>query len=132
MLGWLPDLPTFFEIVARLLKPQGQLFLYDMHPILNMFEATKGLEVDASYFRTEPFVNEQEPDYLEPDKTVQAVSYWFPHKLSDVIGGCLTHGLELTQFQEYPHDISALYAPFEQFEKKLPLSYSLVARKTSS
>ncbi|HEX8993304.1 MAG TPA: class I SAM-dependent methyltransferase, partial [Anaerolineales bacterium] len=41
-LGWLPDLEAFFEIVARLLKPAGQLFLYEMHPILNMFEADKG------------------------------------------------------------------------------------------
>ena len=131
VLGWLDDLDTFFGIVARLLKLNGQLFLYDMHPILNMFTAEKGLEITDSYFRTEPFVEGAFPDYMDPTKIVQTVSYWFPHKMSDVIGGCLAHGLALTHFQEYPHDISAVYAPFEQFEKKPPLSFSLIARKTN-
>ena len=130
-LGWLPDLDAFFQIVARLLKPDGQLFIYEMHPILDMFEPRKGLVVQSSYFRTEPFKVESEPDYIDPSQKVESVSYWFPHKLSDVIGGCLAHGLALTHFEEYPHDISMEYAVFEQFEKRPPLSYSLVARKTS-
>ena len=58
-----------------------------------------------------------------------ALSIFHPHKLSDVIGGCLKHGLSLTHFEEYAHDLSMVYAAFENFEKKPPLSYSLVARK---
>ncbi len=131
VLGWLPDLDAFFAVIARLLKTDGQLFIYEMHPILNMFQPEKGLVVDASYFRTEPFVDANEPDYLDPQQIVQAVSYWFPHKLSDVIGGCLRHGLSLTHFEEYGKDISEVYAAFEHLENKPPLSYSLVARKTS-
>ena len=131
-LGWLPDLDAFFEIVARLLKPAGQLFVYEMHPILNMFEADKGLVVEASYFQKEPFENRAEPDYLDPSQTVQSVSYWFPHTLSDIIGGCLKHGLALTHFEEYGHDISMEYAAFEDLPKKPPLSFSLVARKNLS
>jgi ubiquinone/menaquinone biosynthesis C-methylase UbiE len=130
-LGWLPDLDSFFAIVSRLLRAGGQVFIYGMHPILNMFEAEKGLVVDSSYFRTEPFEDTEAPDYLDPSQTVRSVSYWFPHKLSDVIGGCLRHGLSLTEFEEYGHDISEVYASFEHFEKKPPLSYSLVARKAA-
>ncbi|HTP00265.1 MAG TPA: class I SAM-dependent methyltransferase [Anaerolineales bacterium] len=129
--GWLPDLEGLFELVSRLLKAGGQLFMYEMHPILDMFDAEKGLAVQSSYFRTDPFRDEEEPDYLDPSQTVKSVSYWFPHKLSDVIGGCLRHGLQLTHFEEYDHDISAVYAAFESFEMKPPLSYSLVARKTA-
>ena len=129
VLGWLPDLGAFFEVISRLLKTDGQLFIYEMHPILNMFEAEKGLEIDASYFRTEPFFTEKEPDYFDPSHVVDAASYWFPHKLSDIIGGCLDRGLSLTHFQEYDRDISMVFAAFERFEKKLPLSYSLIARK---
>ena len=131
VLGWLPDLDAFFAIVSRLLRTDGQLFIYEMHPILNMFEGDKGLTAEASYFQAEPFVDEEGPDYLDPTQTVKSVSYWFPHKLSDVIGGCLKHGLNLTHFEEYGHDISAVYAAFEHLAKKPPLSYSLVARKTA-
>ncbi len=136
-LGWLPDLNALFGIASRLLKDDGQIFIYEMHPILNMFNAEKGLVIDTSYFaresggQVEPFVEEASPDYLDPSQLVNAVSYWFPHKLSDVITACLEHHLSLTHFQEYAHDISEVYAQFEHFEKKLPLCYSLVARKTT-
>jgi ubiquinone/menaquinone biosynthesis C-methylase UbiE len=129
VLGWMPDLEAFFDVAARLLKPDGQLFIYEMHPITNMYDGNHGLTPDASYFRVEPFADQNEPDYLHPDQVVSAVSYWFPHTLSDVIGGCLRHGLQLTHFEEYAHDISAVYASFEKLETKLPLCYSLVARK---
>lgn len=128
-LGWLPDLPRYFELIAKLLRPKGQLFIYEMHPILNMFNPKIGLKVDASYFRTEPFADENEPDYMDPSQVVEGVSYWFPHKLSDVIGGCLKNGLRLEQFEEYDYDISETYKSFETFETKPPLCYTLVARK---
>ncbi len=129
-LGWLPDLKSFFDIVSGLMRPDAQLFIYEMHPILDMFDPKKGLVVDSSYFRTEPFEDTEEPDYFDPSKTVKSVSYWFPHTLADVIGGCLENGLSLTAFEEYGHDISMTYAAFEHFAKKPPLSFSLVARKT--
>lgn len=128
--GWLPDLDKVFEIIARLLKTNGQLFIYEMHPILNMFDGDKGLEIQNSYFATKPFVEEEGPDYLDPSKMVKGISYWFPHKMSDVIGGCLRHGLVVTHFEEYGHDLSKVFAAFEHFEKKPPLSYSLVAYKS--
>jgi SAM-dependent methyltransferase len=129
-LGWLPDLDVFFQIVSHLLRPHGHVFIYEMHPMLNMFEARKGLIVESSYFRTEPFEDEDGSDYMDASQTVKAVSYWFHHKLSDIIDGCLRHGLNLTHFQEYGHDLSMEYAAFEHFAKKPPLSFSLVAVKT--
>jgi SAM-dependent methyltransferase len=131
VLGWLPDLEAFFGVVSRLLRKDGWLFLYEMHPILSMYEAEKGLVVDASYFRMEPFVEGESPDYRDPSQVVQAVSYWFPYTLGDVIGGCLRQGLTLTHFGEYGHDISEVYASFERLEKRPPLSFSLLARKLS-
>lgn len=131
VLGWLPDLGAMFDVISRLLKSDGQLFIYEMHPILNMYEAEKGLEVESSYFRTEPLFEEQGSDYFDPSQVVEGPSYWFPYKISDVISGCLDHGLQLTHFHEYDHDISMVYAAFEKLEKKPPLCFSLIARKTS-
>jgi ubiquinone/menaquinone biosynthesis C-methylase UbiE len=129
-LGWLPDLDSFFAIASCLLKPGGQLFIYEMHPVLNMFDPENGLAVEASYFQTEPFVEGEGPDYMDPSQMVSAVSYWFPHTLAAVIGGCLAHGLTLTHFEEYGHDISVVFADFERLDAKPPLSYTLVARKS--
>ena len=127
--GWMPDVDDFFDVIVRLLRPGGLLFVYEMHPILNMFDAKKGLQVENSYFHKEPFYTDEEADFLNPSETVEASSYWFHHKLSDIIGSCLRHGLGLTHFEEYGHDLSMNYKAFQQFEKKPPLSYSLIARR---
>lgn len=128
-LGWLQDMNAYFELVARLLKPGGHIFVYEMHPMLDMFDSETGLDIKHSYFKTEPYVVDEAPDYFDPNTIVAAPSYWFHHKLSDIIGGCLNNSLSLTHFAEYDHDISNVYKAFESFEKKPPLCYSLVARK---
>lgn len=130
-LGWLPDLDRYFEVVAWLLRPGGHLFVYEMHPMLDMFDPESGLEVKHSYFNEVPFESSNDPDYYEPDKIVEATSYWFPHTMADVIGGCLRAGLNLESFEEYPHDVSNVYRAFKDFENKPALSYALVARKES-
>lgn len=128
-LGWLPDLEAFYGVVARLLRPGGWLFIYEMHPILFMFEPESGLEPKRSYFDERPDVVEEAPDYLDPSQRVAAVSYWFQHGLGAVIGGCLAAGLELRRFEEYPHDLSNTYAALERLEARPPLSYALLAQK---
>ena len=129
--GWLPDLSAYFEIIARLLKPGGRLFMYEMHPILNMFDSKKGLSADASYFRTEPFVNEGETDYLNPEAVIEEKSYWYPHRLDEIIGGCLQVGLKLTHFEEYAHDISSSYKAFAELKTPPPMCFSLLAQKSA-
>jgi ubiquinone/menaquinone biosynthesis C-methylase UbiE len=131
-LGWLQDMDAYFKLVNRLLKPGGQVFIYEMHPMLDMFDAETGLEVKHSYFKTEPYMNEEGPDYFDPTTIITAPSYWFHHKLSDIIGGCLNNGLNLTHFAEYDHDISEVYKAFASFEKKPALCYSLIAQKVES
>jgi ubiquinone/menaquinone biosynthesis C-methylase UbiE len=128
-LGWLQEMNAYFKLVSRLLKPGGQIFIYEMHPVLDMFDTETGLDIKHSYFKTEPYIVEEAPDYLDPSTVVTGTSYWFHHTLSDIIGGCLSNGLSLTHFAEYDHDISNVYKAFEGFEKKPALSYSLVAQK---
>ena len=78
---------------------------------------------------------EAEPDYMNPDNTVEAPSYgspllWFHHKRSNILGACVRSGPQLTHFEEYAHDQSMAYRAFQDVEKTPPLSYSLIAHKT--
>ena len=43
VLGQLQDLKTFFAILARLLKSGGQIFMYEMHLVLELFEEDYGV-----------------------------------------------------------------------------------------
>ena len=58
----------------------------------------------------------------------RSTSYWFHHKLADIIQGCLDQGFILTGIAEYPHDISEVFAYLEKMDARLPLSYVLSAQ----
>lgn len=128
-IGWLHDLDAWYRIVTELLAPGGRLLVYEMHPILDMFDAEHGPELRHSYFRTEPYVETVAPDYYEPDEVVDAASYWYHHTLGDVVGGCARAGLELHAFEEFDHDLSNVFRAFQELAARPPLSYALVARK---
>jgi ubiquinone/menaquinone biosynthesis C-methylase UbiE len=131
-LGWLPDVSEFFSVVARLLRPGGQLFLYDMHPALFLFDEERTSASDPqicrSYFQRDPLIFEHSRDYFDPTTVVESRSYWYQHTLGDVLSAVLAAGLWISSFEEYPHDVSQAYAAFEGQRYSIPMSYSLVAR----
>ena len=128
--GWLPDLTGFLAVCARLLRPGGQLLIYEMHPILDMIDNMPDLPpaLNYSYFLAEPLAEDSGLDYYEGKEYKSSTSYWFHHKLADIIQGCLDLGFRLTDIAEYPHDISEVFAYLEKMEARLPLSYVLLAR----
>jgi SAM-dependent methyltransferase len=130
-LGWMPDLERFFAVVARLLTPEGQVFVYEQHPLCDVFEPndSEPLKIRHSYFRTEPYLSTDGLDYLGNQPYAARPCYWFHHKMSDVIGGALKNGLTLELFEEYPHDVASAWSDLERSATPPPLSYALVARK---
>lgn len=129
VLGWMPDLATFFTIAYQLLRPNGQIFIYEQHPILGIFNPEPPHKLDASYFQKEPFRDEIVPEYIDKTGQHKSVSYWFPYTVSDIISCCLTANFMLTHFKEYPKDLSDTYKLLENNKIELPLSFSLIAKK---
>jgi len=128
---WLPDLVALFDVIIRLLKPKGYLFIYDMHPILVMFQETdqnNPPSLTNSYFGTEPVIDTNGLDYYEHKKYEALPVYWFHHKMSDIITGCLQNNLAIKHFCEYEHDISGVFSHFQNVKTQLPLSYTLLAQ----
>jgi len=128
-LGWLPDPARAFAVMARLLRSGGALFVYEMHPVLDMFESERGAELVHSYFRTEPYVESDESDYMDPSARIASTSHWFHHTLGGIISGVLTAGLRLVRFEEHAHDISMRFAHLETHHATPPMCYTLIARR---
>jgi SAM-dependent methyltransferase len=132
-LGWLPDMDRFFATVARLLKMGGDLFVYEMHPALFLYDEEETSPTDPrigrSYFHDEAVVFEGDPDYFDRTSIVESPAYWYQHPLGVILSAVLSSGLAIRGFEEYPHDISESYAEFEAHAHSLPMSYSLLARK---
>ena len=129
-LGWMPDLLRFMQVVRRLLAPGGRLFLYEMHPMLDMFDPDEDNPplLKYSYFHTEPYMEEEGIDYVGGTTYQSSPTYWFHHKMSDVIQRCIDVGLTIESFEEHDHDVSAVFRHFEAFEIKPAMSYTLLAR----
>lgn len=129
VLGWMPDISKFFQIINKLLKSGGQVFIYEQHPILGMFNPEPPHQIDSSYFQKEPFKDEIVPEYIDKTGQSKATSYWFPYTISDILDACFMNGLHLTHFREYSKDISDTYKTLENDEIQFPMSFTLIAQK---
>ncbi|CAI8919226.1 Methylase [Pseudomonas sp. IT-P171] len=132
VLNWMPDIGEFFRHVARTLKPGGALVVYETHPFLEMFdpEAVDPYALASSYFRSEPFVQDQPIVYEGKVEQQAATSYWFVHTLGAIFTGAIEAGLQISHFKEYPHsNREELYDRYQKRTAQLPLCFSWVGVK---
>ena len=128
----LPDMPGFFEVVTRLLKTGGQLYMHEIHPFLNMFPLNYGeesMELSRSYFDGRPLREDRGLDYFGRSSYRSSPHYWFSHTLSEIMTAALDNGLRLRSFSESPRDSSSMYSYLNKVQVELPLSYLLTAEK---
>jgi ubiquinone/menaquinone biosynthesis C-methylase UbiE len=127
VLGWLEDLDAFFDILKNLLRPGGQIFIYEMHPILQLFDEDSGGEIVHDYFSHEPWFEENEKDYMDHSAIIKSPSYWFHHPMSEILENVINHGFNITHFDEYAHDISGGGEFLSKKENRPPMCFSLIA-----
>jgi SAM-dependent methyltransferase len=141
VLGWLPDVPRWAEVIARFLRPGGFFYIHEIHPFVYVFD----IEEDATvprvkypYFaRTKPLAFESS-DYAVPDAPVkQPFAYDWSHSMGEIINSLVARGLHIEFLHEWP--FLNWEMPF--LEKRndglwwypgpgeLPLSFSLKATK---
>lgn len=135
-LSWMPDLDKYFKTVSNLLKLGGHLVIYEQHPYMYVFECNREpgfdpndpMKIVHSYFRTEPWVENDGIDYIGKTKYKSAITYSYTQKISDIINPIVKNGIKLTELYEYPEDISEMFPEVAKFGK-VPLSYILTGIK---
>jgi SAM-dependent methyltransferase len=143
VLGWLPDLERWGQIIAHFLKPGGIFYIVEVHPIALLFDEHRQdaqLRLLYPYFQgPEPLRDERQGSYAAPDAPVRSVSYVWIHPLADIIGALLRAGLRIESFDEYPFLKWAFFPWMERRaaggwelpagQKSIPLMFSLKATK---
>ena len=135
-LGWLPDLELFFAKAFALLKPDGLVFIHEIHPFSEMLPFDDDLQpfnlrIIEPYFKKEPYMDQGGLDYVGHaayDSTT--TQYWFVHTLSDILMSLIKNHLEIEHFFEFETDISAGHRQIEEARAGIPLSYILIGRNT--
>ncbi|MEM7284843.1 MAG: methyltransferase [Actinomycetota bacterium] len=145
-LNWLPDIASWAQVVASLLRPGGRLHLFEGHPVAWALADDCGpddIRLGHPYFRpAQPLRLEETSSYLGDGEVAEPLHFEWAHHLSEVIQAVLDAGLQLTSFEEHR------VVPWRQFpwfepvpdsfdwtrlpEAKrdiVPLTYTLQARK---
>lgn len=138
VLGWLPDMKRWANVVAALLKPGGRLILAEMHPAVWMFD-NQFTHIQYPYFNFGPIVETLKGTYADKEAEIEMEEIGWNHALSEVMQSLLDAGLRITHFGEYDtvpypcfaNTIEVAPGKFQikGMEGKLPLVYSVVAVK---
>ena len=135
VLSWMPDLGAFFDVAARLIRPGGAFFIYEQHPILEMYYVGKAddpVDFEMSYFKTDAYVDTEGLDYYGGGTYESKPLYSFVHKMSDIIMAGVNRGFSVEHFEERPEHISNTWYNVEAHEHRMPMSYTLVFRKAAN
>ncbi|TGD88634.1 class I SAM-dependent methyltransferase [Mycolicibacterium sp. CH28] len=140
---WLPDIDRWAQVVARLLRPGGRLFLREGHPVLWAVDEQRTDAIVLSY----PYFEHAEPQCFDGSGTYVHTAAEFAttetrewnHGLGAIVTALLAAGLQLTMLVEHNsvpwealpgrmHNVDGEWYLTEHGER-LPLSYTLQAVK---
>ncbi|MBC7949967.1 MAG: methyltransferase domain-containing protein [Chitinophagaceae bacterium] len=136
VVGWLPDLEKWAQIIKRYLKPGGIFYMAEFHPVVWMFD-DEFTHIKYHYDNREIIVTESEGTYTDREADIQGKEYSWNHSISEVLNALLSQGLRIEQFNEFT------YSPYPCFnnivqgddgnwrvrgmEGKIPMVYSVRA-----
>ena len=137
-LCWLPDVAAWAEVVRRLLKPEGRLYIHEVHPLSATLD-DEGDRIEFSYFEEpeRPLVFDQDTTYTDGAKLSATTTYEWNHSLGEIIGSLVRCGLVIdaleehdwTVFQQFPWllDVERGHYVIPPERPRIPLTFTLQA-----
>jgi ubiquinone/menaquinone biosynthesis C-methylase UbiE len=136
VIGWLPDLNKWAKIISHFTKPNGFFYMAEFHPVVWMMD--ENFERIKYYYHNQELIEiDSEGTYTDRSADVKGKEYSWNHSISEVLNALISHGLQLSFFNEYS------YSPYPCFnnivqgpdgnwrvkglEDKIPMVYSLKA-----
>ena len=140
VIGWLPDLEPWGEMIAEQLKNGGIFYMVEFHPMVWMFDYLEGKPImKYGYMQDDVIYEEYDGTYANENSKMVSKEYGWNHGLGEVISALTEAGLHIEYLKEYdesPYDVlpnllknkSGMYVTKD---KLYPLIFTLKARKLS-
>jgi 2-polyprenyl-3-methyl-5-hydroxy-6-metoxy-1,4-benzoquinol methylase len=138
VVGWLPDLTKWAELIAYYLKTGGIFYLAEFHPVVWMFD-DDFTHIQYAYNNKEVIVTENQGTYTDRNAPIKEKEYSWNHSLGEVLNALIRAGLKIEHLNEF------MYSPYPCFnnmvegsdgnwyikgmEGKIPMVYSVRAVK---
>lgn len=142
-LCWLPDMQRWAEIVQALLRPGGQLYLFEFHPVKWIFEGGSPTEIvvlDSYFTPPEGYTSAGGVTYADdsiPPGDTPTIQW--NHPIGEVVTALAQAGLRIETLRELDRDVICQWEMMERAEDglyrmppdraSLPLMYVLRARR---
>ena len=137
-LCWLMDIEAWARVVARLLKPGGRLYVFEGHPVANLWDLNSDnfvLDPEyGDYFNKQPLADAGWPETYIGDlgkpKAAHAVKYERQWTLGDKVNALIEAGLVIKRLEEHPDSFWNSHPHMDsKVLRKVPQTFSLLAFK---
>ena len=108
VLGWLPDIARWGEVVAGFVRPGGIFYVTEVHPILYVFdeetEDLSDMKLRFDYWETgEPITLKVQGSYADRAADVKTeVEHGWNHSMGEIVTALARAGLHIESLTEYP------------------------------
>ena len=108
VLGWLPDIRRWAQVVAHFVRPGGRFYITEIHPIAQAFEnegvAPGELVLRYPYWEhAQPLSFPVKGSYADEDAAVvTATEHGWDHGLGEIVTALIEAGLRIESLREYP------------------------------
>jgi len=136
VLGWLPDMKKWAELVAHFLKPSGRLVLVEFHPVIWMLD-NNFEKIAYDYFVSNPIIETMEGTYANRQAPISNENVSWNHGLAEVLGNLLQTNFRIDSFEEFDYSpYPCFHGMIEEAPQKfrighikhrIPMIYSLSA-----
>ena len=138
VIGWLPDMNKWANIVSKFLKPNSNFIIVEFHPVVWMYD-NDFKEVYYYYFNAEPIIEYETGTYANKSSEMQSTSICWNHPTSEVLNTLIKAGLTINSFNEFDYSPYNCFNETEEFEpnkfrikhfgNKIPMVFSVSATK---
>lgn len=138
VIGWLPDLNEWAQVISTFLKPNGRLVFVEFHPVVWMFD-NDFEKIAYRYFNSGAIIETATGTYADKTAEIEVKTVAWNHSLGEVINSLLGNGLAINSFDEYDYspyncfNNTVEYAPkkfrIAHLGDKIPMVYAITAYK---
>lgn len=143
VLGWLPDIERWAQVLSGYVRPGGFLYITEIHPVLQAFDDAGEpgeLKLRYRYWSGEVIRTPAQGSYAAPDAQVETShEFGWNHSMGEIVSSIAAAGLRIEYLHEFPFLAWASPLMEEQgdgtwklpgeLHEKLPLYFSLKASR---
>jgi 2-polyprenyl-3-methyl-5-hydroxy-6-metoxy-1,4-benzoquinol methylase len=138
VIGWLPDLKPWGQMIAERLKKGGTFYMVEFHPIVWMFDYLEDKPImKYGYMQDEAIYEEYEGTYADQKSKMITKEYGWNHGFSEVINALVEAGLQIKYLNEYdkspynvlPNLVETASGNYVTKDKLYPLIFEIKATK---